>query len=488
MKYLLLAIVLQIYLLGYSQTSFQKRIISTQTVQTFNAVELPNEDILLVMIKQNINSIYYPYYMILDKEGVVKTEIYDTAFNIMPMPKDIIMNDTDMVFIGLQNDSIIFTRRDFSLNQLSRTCIYFSDSIWGTSFYNYIIKDSLVIISGEATKYKYDVVGGKYTFPFIMKFDRDFNLINKNMGLSFTPDNFSGSFNNVVLDNNGKLTGCVFSASIGKMGRVTFNDTLGVDNILSLKYPIGNHASINYSPVLEQYYIFSRVNSNKNFKDVILGIYNYQFDTITHLNFGGATPAPFNDTNNITTYSSNSIAIKYKSIYIGGTYNKNPFSGFVGYDSWYMIARIGSDNEYVWKKRFGGDGSYNLINICSSKDGGCIANGIYFDHSNPPQSNIFLIKIDSNGISTWLKNINLPKVAVNIYPNPATTEINISLKQANEQIARLSIIDIQGKVVLQKQVDDKQTKLDVSALAKGVYIVEGYTSKGKGFNGKFVRE
>ncbi|RLD41103.1 MAG: hypothetical protein DRI86_14050 [Bacteroidetes bacterium] len=100
------------------------------------------------------------------------------------------------------------------------------------------------------------------------------------------------------------------------------------------------------------------------------------------------------------------------------------------------------------------------------------------------------MKIGPNGEVTSIINLGkqISKQAVNIFPNPATKEINLILKQPNQQIAHLSIIEIQGKIVLQKQINDKQAKLDVSSLSKGVYIVEGYTSKGKGFNGKFVRE
>ena len=174
--------------------------------------------------------------------------------------------------------------------------------------------------------------------------------------------------------------------------------------------------------------------------------------------------------------------------FIGGTVNTNIFFPNDGL----LIVKIDSNLNTLWRKHIEcTTATIRLMDMKPTDDGGVLV--LYWEQATLGEAELLnskLIKIGPNGEVTSIINLGkqISKQAVSIYPNPATAEINISLKQANERIARLSIIDIQGKVVLQKQVDDKQTKLDVSALAKGVYIVEGYTSLGVKFTSNFIKK
>lgn len=177
-----------------------------------------------------------------------------------------------------------------------------------------------------------------------------------------------------------------------------------------------------------------------------------------------------------------------KEYFLGATVHNNlhyPSDGL-------LIVKIDSALNTIWQKHIECTAAaMRLINMHLTDDGGVLI--LYEEQvsiTGADLKNSKLMKIGPNGEVTSIIDLGkqISKQAVNIFPNPATKEINLILKQPNQQIAHLSIIDIQGKIVLQKQINDKQAKLDVSSLCKGVYIVEGYTSKGKGFNGKFVRE
>ncbi|MEL6658983.1 MAG: T9SS type A sorting domain-containing protein [Bacteroidota bacterium] len=56
-----------------------------------------------------------------------------------------------------------------------------------------------------------------------------------------------------------------------------------------------------------------------------------------------------------------------------------------------------------------------------------------------------------------------------LYPNPATSQVQIS---SDEQLDQITIRDITGKVVLVEMNPDMNHTLDVSNLASGMYIVE----------------
>lgn len=61
------------------------------------------------------------------------------------------------------------------------------------------------------------------------------------------------------------------------------------------------------------------------------------------------------------------------------------------------------------------------------------------------------------------------ETAFSVYPNPAQTNLTIT---SQEQIDVLNLIDLTGKKVLSKVVQNKATQLEVAHLAKGLYFLQ----------------
>jgi hypothetical protein len=60
-----------------------------------------------------------------------------------------------------------------------------------------------------------------------------------------------------------------------------------------------------------------------------------------------------------------------------------------------------------------------------------------------------------------------------LYPNPATNYIHINLKQqTNLQNTTVSIYNIQGQQLLQQNIRQSQTEIDIQNLSKGIYIIK----------------
>ena len=57
-----------------------------------------------------------------------------------------------------------------------------------------------------------------------------------------------------------------------------------------------------------------------------------------------------------------------------------------------------------------------------------------------------------------------------VYPNPSKDKITVSKSSITGDI-RLSIINITGEKVLETQLIDSETQIDISALPLGVYFV-----------------
>ncbi len=73
---------------------------------------------------------------------------------------------------------------------------------------------------------------------------------------------------------------------------------------------------------------------------------------------------------------------------------------------------------------------------------------------------------------------------IKIYPNPASTEINIDLTESSEQIERVQIVSIHGQVMKQYQNDNRV--IDISMLSEGTYILQIKLTSGKQINKRVI--
>jgi uncharacterized protein (TIGR02145 family) len=80
-----------------------------------------------------------------------------------------------------------------------------------------------------------------------------------------------------------------------------------------------------------------------------------------------------------------------------------------------------------------------------------------------------------NGGSTAVDEIDNDKL-LSIYPNPANNNITIRLE--NNLKADLSIYELEGKLMLQKQLNQQETIIDIRDFPVGMYIVSVRSSQG----------
>ncbi|MGZ5287648.1 MAG: T9SS type A sorting domain-containing protein, partial [Flavisolibacter sp.] len=64
-----------------------------------------------------------------------------------------------------------------------------------------------------------------------------------------------------------------------------------------------------------------------------------------------------------------------------------------------------------------------------------------------------------------------PKQKVNIYPNPVKGTVNIQIED-NKDKAEIRLFDMYGRLVMQQLSSNENTRLNVSKLAPGVYLVK----------------
>jgi hypothetical protein len=77
--------------------------------------------------------------------------------------------------------------------------------------------------------------------------------------------------------------------------------------------------------------------------------------------------------------------------------------------------------------------------------------------------------------------------ALTLYPNPTVQFLYVG-KEADKTYKEISIIDISGKLVLQKNNHKYNEPIDVSRLTPGTYIITSKSSEGKLYNNKFIKK
>lgn len=131
---------------------------------------------------------------------------------------------------------------------------------------------------------------------------------------------------------------------------------------------------------------------------------------------------------------------------------------------------------------------------------GGIAPYTYFWNTAPAQTtgtatgltpgNTYKVKVnDSKGCSKIaFVTIPLPKataaflpLGVNVFPNPASTVINIQIINSWDLNAEIKLMDNLGKIVIQKSVDGSgnmlERELNISTLPKGIYLLQVISGK-----------
>jgi hypothetical protein len=79
---------------------------------------------------------------------------------------------------------------------------------------------------------------------------------------------------------------------------------------------------------------------------------------------------------------------------------------------------------------------------------------------------VAILKYDSLGTSVGINN-RISSTETNLFPNPAENYFTIESLQKST----INILNMQGQTILQQQIQQGKTDIDISRLAKGVYVL-----------------
>jgi hypothetical protein len=126
-----------------------------------------------------------------------------------------------------------------------------------------------------------------------------------------------------------------------------------------------------------------------------------------------------------------------------------------------------------------GDGiQWSLLGFVDGHGSTLAAQAYDFVDAQPlPGTNYYRLRqVDFDGGFEYSKTVSVEveskKGRLVLFPNPASTEVNLRFSQAYEK-GEVAVFDAMGKLVLQRSLEggDEAMKLDANGLAKGVYTV-----------------
>ena len=79
------------------------------------------------------------------------------------------------------------------------------------------------------------------------------------------------------------------------------------------------------------------------------------------------------------------------------------------------------------------------------------------------------------------------KKLLTVYPNPVQNTLNINLT-GYEGVSSISLVDVNGRQVASQRSAQVNSKMDISKLAKGVYLIKVITAGGEVLNAKVVKQ
>jgi hypothetical protein len=180
------------------------------------------------------------------------------------------------------------------------------------------------------------------------------------------------------------------------------------------------------------------------------------------------------------------------SQYVYCVFKKNKVKRFCNGNepSYIGVAKFDSNLNKVWVKYFGNDSSdFVVFNQISTSDGGLLVLGnISHCEINDPITHYFILKVDSAGEYTFMREFTLPQPAVKIYPNPSQDYVSFDMPFPSGMLKWLIIYDQSGRAVKIISGNDIGKKIDIQELNCGVYLLQLTDKNDRTYTGKFVKE
>ena len=413
-----------------------------------------------------------PYGNIINQYIDIDTAMFQDAFAFIKS------NDTTLrLFIndfGYKPSRLLINELDLNLNFRSRKEIIIKDST-AIAMRDVIIDENgdYVIIGGL---YGSPLYGNNYHGQFILKLSPNLDSLNYH-------EQYNRYFLNIIenkFTDQYYIGGDTYDFDVFDRN-LNFVKLLRVDTfVLTIRSHIfvdtNKIALIGYMPLFNNPYQFNIV---IKYVDTLGNDYKrvevYAVDTISTPGFGKMISQTKDSSFIYFVWKKNDNILSYCN---GGE------PGYVG------IGKFDKNLNKKWVKYYGNDSSdFIPIHQITTSDGGVLVAG-YMNHCeiNDPIAHYFILKVDSAGEYTFMREFTLPQPAVKIYPNPSQDYVSFDMPFPSGMLKWLIIYDQSGRAVKIISGNDIGKKIDIQELNCGVYLLQLTDKNDRTYTGKFVKE
>ncbi len=145
------------------------------------------------------------------------------------------------------------------------------------------------------------------------------------------------------------------------------------------------------------------------------------------------------------------------------------------------------EEQWVVKYREPNDSAYFInYSVYSTTDGGLMLLNQRYNFNPNKDMDVHIIKYDSDG-QLAVHNNEMPHTKVQVYPNPATSELHIDIPMYHGQPYRLQIHDICGRLIKETTLYNANNTIDISQWSSGVYTYSLQQAQHTTVHGKWIK-
>lgn len=453
-----LPIIIFLNQLAYANKSIDTIYSKPNDQRICDIIEFPD---FYILSGESIENGYWNSYVIkMNKNGDI---LKDTSFTQNSIAHKIFKTGDDFVLIrsivllSLNYAYILFTKMDTSLNIIYEKQLLLSDSLYVSNYDGIENSEGNFILAGTTNSFN----GIPYDLdPFIYR-------------VSATGDSLGSLFIKNKISN---IDGCDgisakdnrYYLFVNSFGQGILGNYLVIDSGLTIIDTIGLPSNLQhkYSPKLIQDSMFVICTTDHDYEKVFISKINETGHIIKSEIFGKSNTVTF------PSYQ-NSLSIRNDDIFFLAISDFCTISPFLGYGnpSSLLVGKLDYNLNTQWLQYFGGDKYYHSYNITATSDGGCICIGTVNDTINHNNiRDIFVIKLDSNGVSNWQQTIAVPRQRVRVYPNPSNEKIFIEIGEYGIKSPWVEIFNSRGERVFYSEYQYIKQGIYVSDWGPGTYI------------------
>ena len=194
-------------------------------------------------------------------------------------------------------------------------------------------------------------------------------------------------------------------------------------------------------------------------------------------------------TSRYSYFASNGIDLHDEFVFLGGSefFTSGPGT-FIPEPRAIQLIKLNHSGEVIWQKIYNYlDVNYRLEKVLATPDGGALLFATRYDWLDPIpfQRDVYILKVDSDGNTVvGTENITHSRPGVKVYPNPASTVINIAVEK--KAALSISVFNAIGSVVYTGEFTSSAS-IDVSGFRPGMYYYTISGQIGVHYSGRFIK-